>query len=155
MTVDLNSFVEKRREEREKKRKKMKLYSYAVFGVVLLLLVLITNLFLKNEKNYNIRLDEEKVTKVKFVENLKDIESIRANEGKKYYIQANALIGEKEWEDVSKKLKQAGVDSYISKEGKVLKITLVESFETIDEAEKFANQLKSKKLLNTYSVRVR
>ncbi len=155
MTVDLNSFVEKRREEREKKRKKMKLYSYAVFGVILLLLVLITNLFLKNEKNYNIRLDEEKVTKVKFVENLKDIESIRANEGKKYYIQANALIGEKEWEDVSKKLKQAGVDSYISKEGKVLKITLVESFETIDEAEKFANQLKSKKLLNTYSVRVR
>lgn len=155
MTVDLNSFVEKRREEREKKRKKMKLYSYAVFSVILLLLVLITNLFLKNEKNYNIRLDEEKVTKVKFVENLKDIESIRANEGKKYYIQANALIGEKEWEDVSKKLKQAGVDSYISKEGKVLKITLVESFETIDEAEKFANQLKSKKLLNTYSVRVR
>ncbi len=84
-----------------------------------------------------------------------NIDKIRANEGKKYYIQADALVGEKEWEEVSKKLKKAGIDSYISKEGKVLKITLVESFGTIEEAKKFANELKSKKLLKTYSVRVR
>lgn len=155
MTVDLNSFVEKRREEREKKRKKMKLYLYSSCVGVLVLIIIITTALFKNERSYNIRVDEEKVTKIKFVEELEDIEVIRTNEDKKYYIQADALIGEKEWADVNKKLLDAGINSYISKEGKVLKITLVDSFETIEEAEAFAKGLQSKKLLNTYSVRVR
>ncbi len=155
MIVDLNSFVEKRREERAKKKKKMKFYLCGVLGGLILFIFLIISVFLKNEKNYQIRLAEENITKVKFVENLKDINNIRTNEEKKYYIQADALIGEKEWDEVNKKLNQAGIGSYISKEGKVLKITLIESFETIEEAEKFADELKSKKLLKAYSVRVR
>lgn len=153
---DLHDFVAKRKAQREFRKKQNKKYIY-VFLFVLFLIIFI---FVKKKLEYkveflNIKFDTNKVSTVNFVDKIESVEQINEVMLERYYIQADISGKNKSILYFSNKLSKEGIDNYLVTDGKVVRLNIIKSFDTIEDAEKYADELKKKKLIENYIIRVR
>lgn len=153
---NLDDFVAERRRQRELNRKRIKKYLY----VFLLLAIIVVLVFIKKQLEYkvnfnSVKFDENKVTTVNFVDDVRMFEEVDRIMTGRYYIQADMTGNKKYILDFSNKLASEGIENYLVTDGKVVRLNILKSFDTIEDAEKYADKLKEKKLMDNYIIRVR
>lgn len=153
---NLDNFVAERRRQRELKKKRIKKYLY----VFLFLTIVMVLIFIKKQFEYNInfnsiKFNENKVTVVNLVDNVEMFEEVDKIMIGRYYIQADMTGNKKDILEYSNKLVKDGVENYLVTDGKMVRLNVLKSFDTIEDAEKYADKLKEKKLMENYIIRVR
>jgi hypothetical protein len=117
-------------------------------------------IFIKKQFEYNInfnsiKFNENKVTVVNLVDNVEMFEEVDKIMIGRYYIQADMTGNKKDILEYSNKLVKDGVENYLVTDGKIVRLNVLKSFDTIEDAEKYADKLKEKKLMENYIIRVR
>ena len=144
---NLDDFVAERRRQRELNKKRIKKYLY----VFLLLIILVVLVFIKKQLEYkvnfnSVKFDENKVTVVNFVDDVRLFEEVDRIMTGRYYIQADITGNKKYILDFSNKLAKDGIENYLVTDGKVVRLNILKSFDTIEDAENMLISLKKKKL---------